>query len=139
MNTQNIQNVMTDRSEQEEKNLQHVIDMFHAVLVPLDSSRVDEFISPDYIQHSQMASPGIDSLKRFLDEKRLDNPNALQHLKRTFVDGDHVILHYHVQPFPEDLGFGVVDIFRLENGLIVEHWDCVQPVPTDSPNPNSMF
>lgn len=127
------------RTESEERNLQHVIDMFHNVLVPLDSTRVDEYISPDYIQHSQMAEPGVDSLKTFLNEKHRENLNARQHLKRAFVDGDHVVLHYHVQPEPTDLGFAVIDIFRLADGMIVEHWDCVQAVPEDSPNPNSMF
>lgn len=127
------------RTPEEERNLKHVVDMFHNVLVPLDSSRVDEYISPDYIQHSQMAAPGIDSLKQFLNERHLDSPDAEQHLKRSFVDGDHVILHYHVIRFKGDTGFGVMDIFRLENGLIIEHWDCVQDVPTDPVNPNSMF
>lgn len=127
------------RTEQEKRNLQHVLDMFNNVLVPLDSTRVDDYISPNYIQHSQMAAPGIDSLKTFLNEKHRENPNALQYMKRAFVDGDHVILHYHVQPSPEDIGFGVIDIFRLEGGMIVEHWDCVQPVPENSLNPNSMF
>lgn len=128
------------RTEQEEKNLQHVLAMFHNVLVPLDSSRVDEYIRADYVQHSQMAEPGVASLKAFLEAKQTENPDALQHMKRAFVDGDHVILHYHVQPGgSDDPGFGVIDIFRLEDGMVVEHWDCVQPVPENSPNPNSMF
>jgi predicted SnoaL-like aldol condensation-catalyzing enzyme len=127
------------RTEREEKNLKHVVDMFHRVLVPLDSSLVDRYIAPDYIQHSQMAAPGVGSLKRFLDERRADSPDAEQHLKRAFVDGDHVILHYHVMRFKGDPGFAVIDIFRLEDGMIVEHWDCVQDVTADSPNPISMF
>jgi predicted SnoaL-like aldol condensation-catalyzing enzyme len=127
------------RTPQEDRNLNHVLGMFHNVLVPLDSSRVDDYISPDYIQHSQMAAPGVDSLKAFLNEKHKESTDAEQLLKRAFVDGDHVILHYHVIRFKGDPGFAVIDIFRLEDGLIVEHWDCVQEVPTNSPNPNSMF
>ena len=127
------------RTEEEQRNLDHVLGMFHNVLVPLDSSRVDDYISPDYIQHSQMAEPGVESLKAFLNARHIESPQARQDLKRAFVDGDHVILHYHVRPAPDDLGFGVIDIFRMENGLIAEHWDCVQPVPETSPNPNSMF
>jgi len=130
---------MTARTPAEERNLQHVLDMFHRVLVPLDSSQVDRYIAPDYIQHSQMAAPGVDSLKRFLDARRDDSPDAEQRLKRAFVDGDHVILHYHVMRFTGDPGFAVIDIFRLRDGMIVEHWDCVQDVPVDSPNPNGMF
>ncbi|MCP5144486.1 MAG: nuclear transport factor 2 family protein [Gammaproteobacteria bacterium] len=127
------------RTAAEEANLKHVLEMFHQVLVPLDSTKVDQYISPDYIQHSQMAAPGVDSLKAFLDARRGDSPDATQEMKRAFVDGDHVILHYHVRRFKGDPGFAVMDIFRVADGLIVEHWDCVQEVPTDSPNPNSMF
>ena len=130
---------MATRTPEEERNLKHVVDMFYNVLVPLDSSQVDNYISPDYVQHSQMAAPGVDSLKAFLNEKHRESTDSQQLLKRSFVDGDHVILHYHVIRFKDDPGFAVIDIFRLENGMIVEHWDCVQEVPTDSPNPNSMF
>ncbi|MEI9965423.1 MAG: nuclear transport factor 2 family protein [Caulobacteraceae bacterium] len=113
--------------------------MFANVLQPLDSSAVDRYISPDYIQHSQMAPPGRDSLKAFLDFVSKENPDNTQTIKRAFVDGDHVILHYHVVRWPGDPGFAVMDIFRLEDGMIVEHWDVVQDVPTDPINTIGMF
>src|SRR5580698_2152946 len=70
---------------------------------------------------------------------RAASPNASQRLLRAFVDGNHVIIHYHVKRDPEDRGFVVMDIFRLTDGMVVEHWDCVQDVPAHSPNPISMF
>ena len=127
------------RTPEEQSNLELVLEMFAKVLQPLDSAAVDRYISPDYIQHSQMAPPGRDSLKAFLDWARTENPNNTQTLKRAFVDGDHVILHYHVVRWPGDPGFAVMDIFRIENGLIAEHWDVVQDVPTAPVNPNPMF
>ena len=127
------------RTPQEQRNLDHVLGLFRDVLQPLDSAQVDRYIAPGYIQHSQMAEPGRDSLKRFLDFIKGQNPNGTQTLKRSFADGDHVILHYHVERWPGDPGFAVIDIFRLEDGMIIEHWDVVQDVPTGGPNPNSMF
>ncbi|HTV79165.1 MAG TPA: nuclear transport factor 2 family protein [Steroidobacteraceae bacterium] len=127
------------RTAEEQRNLEHVLGMFRDVLQPLDADQVDRYISPDYIQHSPMAAPGRESLKAFLRTVRSVSPNSSQRLLRAFADGDHVILHYHVMKDPEDRGFVVMDIFRLANGMIAEHWDCVQDVPAHSPNPISMF
>jgi predicted SnoaL-like aldol condensation-catalyzing enzyme len=132
-------NSASSRNEEEQRNLDHVLGLFRNVLVPLDPDQVDRYISPDYIQHSPMAAPGRASLKDFLKVVRAASPNSSQRLLRAFVDGDHVIIHYHVKRSPEDLGFVVMDIFRLTEGMVVEHWDCVQDVPLHSPNPISMF
>jgi predicted SnoaL-like aldol condensation-catalyzing enzyme len=132
-------NSASSRTPEEQRNLDHVLGLFRDVLVPLDAGQVDRYIAPDYIQHSPMAAPGRESLKAFLNTVRAASPNSSQRLLRAFVDGDHVIIHYHVKKDPEDRGFVVMDIFRLTNGMVVEHWDCVQDVPAHSPNPISMF
>jgi predicted SnoaL-like aldol condensation-catalyzing enzyme len=132
-------NSASSRTPEEQRNLDHVLGMFRDVLQPLDAEQVDRYISPDYIQHSPMAAPGRDSLKAFLRMVRAASPNSSQKLLRAFVDGNHVMLHYHVKKDPEDRGFIVMDIFRLTDGMVVEHWDCVQDVPAHSPNPISMF
>ncbi len=124
---------------EEQANHDHVIAMYHNVLMPLDSSRVDDFIRPDYIQHSMLAEPGVQSLKDWLDARKLDSPDAVQTIHRSFADGDHVIVHVHVSRWKGDPGFAVVDIFRLEGGMIREHWDVLQEVPEKPINPNGMF
>lgn len=127
------------RSEAEQRNLDLVLEMFEKVLVPLDETAVDRYIAPDYIQHSSLAEPGREALKKFLPVVRAQSPHASQTLHRALVDGDHVVLHYHVKRSPEDAGFAVVDIFRVEDGMIVEHWDVLQDVVVGGPNPLSMF
>lgn len=124
---------------EEQRNHDLVMAMFEAVLIPLDASRVDEFISPDYVQHSQLAPPGREALKDFLRFVRTQSPHAAHSIKRSFADGDHVIVHYHVRRFPGDPGFAVVDIFRVENGLIVEHWDVLQDIDPNGPNAAGVF
>jgi len=127
------------RTPEEQANLKLVLDMFEAVLNPMDSSTVDRFIAPGYIQHNQLAEPGRDGLKRFLDMIRTETPEAVHDIKRAFVDGDHVTVHYHVRRWPGDSGWAVIDIFRVEDGLIAEHWDVMQDVAPGGPNPNSPF
>ena len=127
------------RTAEEEANLALVFDMFAHVLNPMDSAAVDRFISPDYIQHNQLAEPGREGLTRFLDTIRAETPDAVHDVKRAFVDGDHVTVHYHVRRWPDDNGWAVIDIFRLESGLIAEHWDVMQDVVPGGPNPLGPF
>ena len=128
-----------NRTPEEEANLALVLAMFEQVLNPMDPGAVDRFVSPDYIQHNQLAEPGREGLKRFLDMIRAETPQAVHDVKRAFVDGDHVAVHYHVRRWPGDNGWAVIDIFRLENGLIAEHWDAMQDVVTGGPNPLGPF
>jgi predicted SnoaL-like aldol condensation-catalyzing enzyme len=130
---------MMSRTDQEQANHDHVMAMYHNVLMALDSSQVDQFISPDYIQHSTLAEPGVQALKDWLDARAADSPDAVQTIHRSFADGDHVIVHVHVSRWKGDQGFAVVDIFRMKDGMIAEHWDVLQEVPTEPVNPNSMF
>ncbi len=127
------------RTAREQANLDHVLAMYENVLIALDSNRVDEYISAAYIQHSSLAEPGVQALKDFLDARCADSPDAVQTIHRSFADGDHVIVHVHVSRWKGDPGLAVVDIFRLEGGMIVEHWDVLQDIPTNPVNSNSMF
>lgn len=127
------------RTDAEQANHDLVLEMYHKVLIAMDSSAVDRYIAPGYVQHSSLAEPTVEALKGFLDRVRTESPDATQTIHRSFVDGDHVITHTHVVRWPGDPGLAVVDIFRVEDGLIVEHWDVIQDVPEKPVNPNSMF
>jgi predicted SnoaL-like aldol condensation-catalyzing enzyme len=130
---------MTHRTAQEEANLRLVARMYERVLQPLDSSCVAEFFAPDYIQHSPLAATGAQGLKDFLDWARARSPDAEHRIKRMFADGDYVIAHVHVIINPGERGNAVVDIFRLANERIAEHWDVAQEVPVQAANDNGVF
>ncbi|MET0281846.1 MAG: nuclear transport factor 2 family protein [Steroidobacteraceae bacterium] len=127
------------RTIEEQRRLDMVLEMYREVLIPFDSSKVDRYISPHYLQHSSLAPPGRDALKQFLDFIRGQSPDATTDIKRAFVDGDHVICHTHVVRHPGDPGLAVVDIFRIEGDLIVEHWDVLMEVPAKPVNHIPMF
>ena len=75
-------------------------------------------------------------MTRILKEKF---PNRSSEIKRVMAEGDLVVLHVHSKPSPEDRGSAIIDIFRVENGKIVEHWDVIQPIPEKAANTNTMF
>jgi predicted SnoaL-like aldol condensation-catalyzing enzyme len=124
---------------EEQRNLDLVLRMYREVLIAMDASKVDQYIAPDYVQHSSLAPPGRDALKQFLQMIRKESPDASTDIKRVFADGDYVICHVHVKRFPGDPGLAVVDIFRVAGNFIAEHWDVLMEVPAKPVNPNPMF
>lgn len=126
------------RTPEEEANLAFTLEFYRRALIAMNPDAVDDFVSPAYLQHSSLAPPGVEALKAFLKRVREETPNARQSIKRAFVDGDHVIVHLHVERWAGDAGLAVADIFRLEGGRIVEHWDVIQEVPARPVNPNPM-
>jgi predicted SnoaL-like aldol condensation-catalyzing enzyme len=92
-----------------------------------------------YRQHDPIIEDGFEGMSRFIFWIRDHYPRARVHLKRVLAEGDLVVAHSNWVRVPGERGEAVVDIFRLENGKIVEHWDVVQPVPETSFNNNTMF
>jgi predicted SnoaL-like aldol condensation-catalyzing enzyme len=86
-----------------------------------------------------MAPNGTEALIKFFEPYFANNPQARSEIKRVVADGDLVMLHVHAKANETDRGMAVVDIFRVENGKVVEHWDVVQPIPEKAANENTMF
>lgn len=64
---------------------------------------------------------------------------AAVEIKRVIADEDHAVVHLHLLPPGDDRGIAIVDIVRVEDGLIKEHWDVKQPVPPAAETPHGMF
>jgi predicted SnoaL-like aldol condensation-catalyzing enzyme len=93
-----------------------------------------------YRQHNPLIEDGMEGVRKFVTWIRSIHPAAHGEIKRAFADGDHVILHSHWHGLSDNQrGEAVVDIFRLENGRVVEHWDVIQPIPDAAVNGNTMF
>ena len=99
----------------------------------------EQWVHPDYIQHKPTLPNGREPVVSFLEKLLERYPDRIFTIHRVIASDDLVAVHYHSQSNPEDAGFAVVDIFRVEDCLIVEHWDVVQPVPEQSANDNTMF
>ncbi|MBT2185980.1 nuclear transport factor 2 family protein [Sphingobium nicotianae] len=127
------------RTEQEQANVRLVERIYEEVLGPIDSGAVDGLFDPGYIQHNPGIPTGADSLKAMLDRAKAKYPHAVHIVKRMIAEGDLVMAHVHIIFEPGTPGIAAVDIFRIENGLIAEHWDVAQPVSTEPNNANGMF
>jgi predicted SnoaL-like aldol condensation-catalyzing enzyme len=110
----------------------------------LFEGRVDDafrlYAVPTYRQHNPLIEDGMEGVKKFVAWIMSNHPDARGDIKRAFADGDHVILHSHWYGLSDNpRGEAVVDIFRLEGGKVIEHWDVIQPIPETSANANTMF
>ena len=106
----------------------------------------EAWVHPDYIQHDPNSLTGRDGTIEALDAHMQRSPAMSHDVKRVIygeaqADGTLVAVHYHFRHKPEDRGMAVVDIFRIEDGYLVEHWDIMQfiPDPAEAKNANSMF
>ncbi len=122
-----------------ESNKKAVIEFYEKGLNQKDFDAAAKYFGPKYIQHNPGAPDGIEGFKAFIAMRKEKFPNAKSEIKRAFAEGDFVILHVHGVREPGERGVAIVDIFRLENGKIVEHWDVVQPIPEKAANTNGMF
>jgi len=122
-----------------EANKKTVLEFYEAGLNKKDVEAASKYFGPKYIQHNPGAPDGIEGFKTFVNFLRTKFPNSHSEIKKVFADGDYVILHVHAVREPGTLGRAIVDIFRLENGKIVEHWDVAQDIPEKMPHGNGMF
>ena len=121
-------------------NKKLVLDMANMLFVQhkVDQA-IDTYFAPGYIQHNPMAVNGAEAIRTLFKGFYAANPAATIVVKRSLADGDLVAIHYSMKIKPDERGFAVIDIFRVENGKIAEHWDVSQPVPEKSANNNGMF
>jgi len=98
-----------------------------------------KYIGSKYIQHNPQAPDGPDAFIQFVKAWSGQFPKLSVEIKRMVAEGDLVVTHGVLKTSPEDRGTAAADIFRIEDGRIVEHWDVLQPVPETAANDNTMF
>ena len=129
----------TAQAQTPEANKRNVVEFYNQALNEKNFEAASKYLGARYIQHNPTAPDGAEGLKGFIGFLRDKFPQSRSEIKRVFADGDFVILHVHSVREPGTRGRAIIDLFRLENGKIVEHWDVVQDVPEKAANPNGMF
>jgi predicted SnoaL-like aldol condensation-catalyzing enzyme len=127
------------QAQQQEANKKAVVEFYDKAINQKDFEAASKYMGARYTQHNPNAADGPEGLKAFLQFLKEKFPASRSEIKRVFADGDYVILHVHAVREPGTRGNAIIDIFKLENGKIVEHWDVVQPIPEKAANTNGMF
>src|ERR1051325_3643219 len=111
----------------QERNKALVLEAFDTLFNKRDYAAAERFWSLDYIQHSAYIAPGrkglFDLVKAAPPEFRYENALAV-------ASGDYVMLHGRFSGFGAPVNWIVVDIVRIENGQLAEHWDGIQDEAT---------
>lgn len=124
--------------KQEEANKKLVLNFYQKLFGDKDLSVIDRYIADHYIQHNPTIPDGKEALKTALTQWFAGAPKEKVDIPRVAADGDLVFLHVRAKNAKGGLQ-AIVDIFRVKNNKIVEHWDVIQDVPSDSANDHPMF
>jgi predicted SnoaL-like aldol condensation-catalyzing enzyme len=118
------------------------IELFHHQDNPVDAFMA--WVHPDYIQHNPNAPTGRDPTLEVLGAAVRNNPELTHDVKRIIhgeeKDGEGLVaVHHHFRRKQDERGWAVVDILRIKDGYVVEHWDVMQEIPETAKNDNTMF
>jgi predicted SnoaL-like aldol condensation-catalyzing enzyme len=125
---------------QTEKNKEVAVAFYNMIFVDHKVKEAfDLYSAPEYKQHNPYAATGAQAAINFLGPFLEKSPQYKGKILRVIAEGDLVAIHNHVTSGANDRGRVVVDIFRVENGKVVEHWDVIQDVVEKSANSNTQF
>jgi predicted SnoaL-like aldol condensation-catalyzing enzyme len=115
---------MTRDLEQEARNKALVLEAFDALFNRRDFEAAERYFSPDYVQHSAVIGPGRDGIFALVRSVRRQYESAL-----VVAEGDYVMVHGRFSGGGRPTRI-VVDILRIEDGRLAEHWDVMQDEAT---------
>ena len=111
----------------QQRNKDIVLEAFDTLFNKRDYATAETFWSPQYIQHSAHIEPGREGLFNLIKSI----PATLKYEPGLIVaGGDFVILHGRFSGMGLPVNWIAADILRVENGILVEHWDVIQDEAT---------
>ena len=128
---------MDEKLENNKRMLREFVDMMSKPEQLEDA--VNKYLGDAYIQHDPIMPAGREGCRKFHEDMYKEYPDMRVEIKRIVAEGDLVVLHNHMIRHEGDLGLALIEIFRVDNNKLVEHWCAVQDVPETSVNDNTMF
>jgi len=112
----------------QEKNKALVLEAFDTLFNKRDYTKAERYWSPHYVQHSAHIVPGRDGLFNLIKSI----PPTLRYEPGLIVaEGDFVIVHGRFTGFGAPVNWIAADIVRIQDGILVEHWDVIQDEATE--------
>ncbi len=119
-----------------EKNKAFVTEFITTVILEGKSNLFTDYVNPEkYIQHNPHTADGLEGLAATLESGLIKF--SFSKLHKVFGEGNFVMTV--AEGLLNDVPTVFYDIFRIENGKVVEHWDVTQAIPSESANSNTMF
>lgn len=115
---------MDDISKDRNKAIVH--RFYDEVFNPGDTTSAHRFLRSDYIQRAEGLESGIEPWTKFLRGLHDSFPELRYDVQEIFGEGDHVVVHGHFRRTPDGPVTEIADFFRLQDGLLAEHWEVIQ-------------
>lgn len=130
-------------NSQLEANKRLVSNYYNDIILQGKIEKIDQYIGDTYIQHNPDTPNGKQAVVDFVKHFILDVPDGSvrpqAEIVRVLAEDDLVALHVKTNEWLGPNGSVIVDIYRIENGKLVEHWDVIQAIPETSVNNNTMY
>ena len=111
-----------------EENKRIATAFYEAFGLEKDAEKCRQFMGDTYIQHNPHVQDGPEHFLSFVQFRKEHFPEARSEIKITVAQGNLVGFHVHSVLTPGEPGRNIVDIFRVEDGKVVEHWDAIQNI-----------
>ncbi len=129
--------VLVPTLEDNKRNVQSFYDLMFNQNRPAEA--IEQFAGAEYRQHNPHVGDGTRAFIEYFERMAEEYPDKHVEFLRSVAEDDMVVLHCR-QVWPGDEVYAGIDIFRLDAyGKVVEHWDVLQLVPSESKNDNGMF
>lgn len=126
-----------DRAPEQQTKIDAALELI-GTFATGNSQKAADLLAEGYIQHNLAYGTGRDAFVGSVDYLAAAEAPTLVANVRAFVDGDYVFLHslYNFAGAGEQVAF---DIFRFEDGLIVEHWDNLASLAKANPSQRTQY